>query len=170
MSAPRLTADELARLATLHDIVEPAAISFWPPAPGWWLVALLALLVAVRLAQHGWTRWQRDRYRRAALRRLRALEARCKTLPAHQTIHEALRILRDCALSMPGTATLCPPPTDKTAWIDFLLTQLPAPQPDLPETLLRDAAYWPPDRVSAGDVHAVLRFVRRWLAHHRRPG
>ncbi|WP_295442518.1 DUF4381 domain-containing protein [uncultured Thiodictyon sp.] len=51
-------------LAGLRDWHLPEPVSWWPPAPGWWLVAgvaLVALLLAVRL-------WRRRRRRGAAVR------------------------------------------------------------------------------------------------------
>ncbi|MEO0651765.1 MAG: DUF4381 domain-containing protein, partial [Planctomycetota bacterium] len=66
---------EAASLARLHDIELPEAVSLWPSAPGWWLVAG-ALGSAAVLA--GWVWWDRHRslaYRRAALRELSELRA-----------------------------------------------------------------------------------------------
>ncbi len=170
MNAHGPTREELARLATLHDIVEPAAISFWPVAPGWWLVAVLLLLLIIRLGQQAWRHWQRDRYRRSALRSLRRLEARRHALPHQQTLQAALAILHDCARSMTTAGPDDPPlPSDSAAWIDFLRARVPASQPAFPETLLRDAAYWPPERVSATDASALLHFVRSWIINHECP-
>lgn len=168
MNAAPLSAGEIARLAKLEDIVEPAAIAFWPPAPGWLLVALLALLLAVRCGQHLWRRWQRNRYRRLARRRLRQLEAVSASLPAQQRLSAALAILRDCALGMPDAASR-PLPADREAWAAFLQACLPARHPFVPATLLHEAAYWPPGRVSGEDARAVLRFVRDWVERHRPP-
>lgn len=54
-------------LDRLHDIVVPAAMSWWPPAPAWyWLMAFAA--IAILWAAIAWfVRWQRDAYRREAL-------------------------------------------------------------------------------------------------------
>lgn len=38
--------DSAELLEQLADIHVPGAISFWPPAPGWWLLALLLLALA----------------------------------------------------------------------------------------------------------------------------
>lgn len=168
MNVPPLSAGEIARLAKLEDIVEPAAIAFWPPAPGWLLVALLALLLAVRGGQSLWRRWQRDRYRRLARRRLRRLEAAGAALPAQQRLSAALAILRDCALGMPDAASR-PPLADRDDWAAFLRVCLPARHPFVSATLLHEAAYWPPGRVSGDDARAVQRFVRDWVERHRPP-
>lgn len=59
--------DPLAALRPLHP---PAAIDWWPPAPGWWALAAV-LLVLLGLA---WWRYRRQALRRAALTELRRLE------------------------------------------------------------------------------------------------
>ena len=48
----------------LRDVHLTAAPSWWPPAPGWWLVA--AALVAAALAWIGWRAWRAARRRRWA--------------------------------------------------------------------------------------------------------
>lgn len=48
----------------LRDVHLTAAPSWWPPAPGWWLVA--AALVAAALAWTGWRAWRAARRRRWA--------------------------------------------------------------------------------------------------------
>jgi hypothetical protein len=60
-----------AGLDALRDIHLPEALSWWPPAPGWWGAALL-LLALCALAT-----WQlrRRRLRRHALRELARIEA-----------------------------------------------------------------------------------------------
>ncbi|MDO6461133.1 DUF4381 domain-containing protein [Granulosicoccaceae sp. 1_MG-2023] len=44
-------------LSQLRDIVEPDAVSWWPPAPGWWLLGLL--IVALIAALIWWWRGRR---------------------------------------------------------------------------------------------------------------
>lgn len=50
----------------LRDVHAGNAPSFWPPAPGWWMLFALLLLV---LAGFAWWRW-RKRQRRAAILRV----------------------------------------------------------------------------------------------------
>lgn len=63
-------------LAQLRDIHLPAAVSAWPPAPGWWLLALIVLAVVVFavIALRGFVR--RNRYRRLAQKQLTAITSR----------------------------------------------------------------------------------------------
>jgi hypothetical protein len=64
-----------ADLSNLKDIVVPPEVPLWPPAPGWWIlavgcVAAGAILVAVVVDRH-----RRNAYRRRALLELDHVEA-----------------------------------------------------------------------------------------------
>ena len=83
----------------LQDIHLPGDASFWPPAPGWWL--LLALLIAVAL-------WAVIKLRNKArlrkqqeliLSQLDALEADLKKHPSNETIAEINTLLRQLAVN-----------------------------------------------------------------------
>lgn len=47
-------------LANLRDIHLPDALSAWPPAPGWWI---LAFLIIAMFCWTGWKLWQRHKQR-----------------------------------------------------------------------------------------------------------
>ena len=57
-------------LQGLRDIQLPESVPFWPPAPGWWL---LALLLAASLSCGFFTLYRRRALRREALGELRRL-------------------------------------------------------------------------------------------------
>ncbi|MEX2327800.1 MAG: DUF4381 domain-containing protein, partial [Pseudomonadales bacterium] len=57
-------------LAQLRDIHLPAPIEAWPPAPGWIVLAILALLFATAAIVFLYGRWRRNQYRREGLQAL----------------------------------------------------------------------------------------------------
>jgi hypothetical protein len=75
----------------LRDIHLPGPIGWWPPAPGWWLVAALVLVAAALYGVH----YYRGRHKRAALRamtRVRtALEQGAEPVACLQFLSTTLR-------------------------------------------------------------------------------
>jgi hypothetical protein len=57
-------------LSQLRDIHLPMPISWWPPAPGWWALAAVLLILLGILGLWFWRRHQRNAYRRSALAEL----------------------------------------------------------------------------------------------------
>lgn len=70
-----LTPQQLEQLAQLKDIQLPDAVSWWPPAMGWWLLMALFLLVVSILIYFVISHFvmRRLRLRKAALAELAAL-------------------------------------------------------------------------------------------------
>jgi hypothetical protein len=54
-------------LSKLHDIVVPEPVSWWPPAPGVWVLLCLAAVVVIALAWRFLRSWRSNAYRRAGL-------------------------------------------------------------------------------------------------------
>lgn len=57
-------------LAQLRDIHLPQAISAWPPAPGWWILAVLLLALLAAVIYFIFKRIKANRYRRLAIKQL----------------------------------------------------------------------------------------------------
>jgi hypothetical protein len=85
----------------LRDIHLPGAIGWWPPAPGWWLLAALALAGLAAYAVH----YYRGRHKRVALRALTrvrtALEQGAEPVACLQHVSTILRRFAMTSLAAP---------------------------------------------------------------------
>jgi hypothetical protein len=139
-------------LDRLHDLVLPASLPWWPPAPGWFfLVALLSLGVGW-ISWRYWKRWQANAYRREALRQLKQLQ----DAPA------IALLLRRTALAVaprPEIAT-----KTGSAWVDWLAGQCPESMPPEVKQLLSFGVYGQPD--ADQDVRVLRNYAVSWITHH----
>ena len=65
---------DIGQLLDLRDIHAPLPPSMWPPAPGWWLLAVVLLAGLLVLARWASRRWQHARLRRRVLQQLQQME------------------------------------------------------------------------------------------------
>ena len=161
-SAPPLASQQEALLAQLHDVISPAAPSFWPLATGWWCVIAL-LIVSLAALFFVWQRQTSRRYRRLALAELEQIRQNTK-LSDGQVVQAVLMVLKRTAL--------CAFPTRKsilsTLWGDALLAFFTRSAPSLKEQdsdpRWIEAAYRASDSI---DRDALFVFARRWVKEHR---
>ena len=57
-------------LAALPPLALPEPVSWWPPAPGWWLLGVAGLLIASWLAARLWQHYRHGQAKRHCLRML----------------------------------------------------------------------------------------------------
>ena len=82
----------------LRDIHLPPPVSWWPLAPGWWLVGALLIVTALLII---WLRrrWRQRAYRRTGLQQLHELELRHQQHPDSVPLAAELsRLLRHMAI------------------------------------------------------------------------
>ena len=112
--------------AQLKDIQGLDAVSWWPPAGGWWLLALALIGLALGLfylLRHLY-RYPPGSWRRDAWRQLRQLRQRSSFLPADQLAGELSVLMRRIAVARYGR--------DQAAalvgehWLDWLQRNDPA--------------------------------------------
>jgi hypothetical protein len=86
-------------LSELRDIHLPPPPPLWPPAPGWWVLALVAIAAVAVGVRHAYLAWRRGRGRRAAVRSLVKLRNRFRNgeAPAELTA-ELSTLLRRAAM------------------------------------------------------------------------
>jgi len=157
-----------ASLDRLHDIVVPAPIPGWPPAPGWYWLLGFILIVVVALVVRGIIRWQHNRYRREALAELHHLGSDLKLpeqrAPALLALAGLLKRTALTAFPREQVATLT-----GTPWFEFLdRTGRGTTFRDGLGAVLENALYDP--RTVAGleepTLEKLTSAVRQWIQHH----
>lgn len=102
-------------LAQLRGIHLPDAISAWPPAPGWWLLAFMTLAV-LAFGLYQLIQWRRrNHYRRQAIAQLTKLTQ--PNVPSNylQQLNQLLKQTALCAYPAADIAGL-----SGEAWLSFL--------------------------------------------------
>lgn len=152
-------------LAELRDIHAPGPIETWPPAPGWWLLALLAALAAVAALAWLRKRWRGNRYRREALRELKSLidewrghQDNRRYLAALQTLLKRTALTgfpRDEVAGLTGEA-----------WVAFLDHSTGTHEFSMGDAeVLIDGNYNPGADIHVETVHGI---AERWIRKHHR--
>ncbi|SDZ78922.1 DUF4381 domain-containing protein [Microbulbifer marinus] len=161
-AAPPPSPEAQKLLEQLRDIHEPAPISWWPPAPGWWLLALLLLACAAGV--YLWLRHKRqqrlhNRYRVEAVELLRSVDAGARMAP--QEINE---ILKRVAVTTYGR-TACGNLTGRP-WLDFLQDSAEIECPDAVKKVVLQHIYRADNTDKAGN-EAFRNYAIEWVQRHR---
>lgn len=146
----------------LRDVHAPDAISWWPPAPGWWLLlaAALGLLIFALLRWRGHTR--RNQYRRIALAELNEC---FKAQQADQNglgyLQAANAILKRCVINLDSSPVSVR--TSGAAWLTLLESY--SEQKFSPETYaaLSESIYRAQSSEDIGGIHEELN---DWIKNH----
>lgn len=145
----------------LRDYHLPATVGWWPPAPGWWGLAVLILALA-GAAVYLWRRYRRPTVRKLALAELNRLEG--EGLPATEKLRRLSMLLRRVGLSTSARAEVAG--LTGQAWLLWLDRPLPQPRFSRgPGRLLLDAPYRPS---VDGELDELFALCRDWL--NRLPG
>ena len=150
----------------LKDVHPGLAPSWWPPAPGWWVVAGLLLVLAIAAAMWlpRWLRNRRERRRTEAT--LRRLQNRLATDPSPDALVQLAALLRRAALARFPREQVAA--LTGGAWLQFLdRTGGEGRFAAGAGRVLATAPYGralPPELDAAG----LVGLVRDWLHHNRR--
>jgi hypothetical protein len=147
-------------LARMHDIQGLDSISWWPPAPGWWLLlaallgigGLLWLLLTHRRRPFG--SWQRD-----AGRQLRQLQSRLLRQPSKDSASQLSELLRRIAIARYGRDACAG--LSGQDWLDWLRANDPVGFPwDREGRLLLSLPYQPAEAAQQTDRASLGRLIR----------
>ena len=149
----------------LRDIRLPEPVGWWPPAPGWWLLAFVLALLFVWIAVRVRKARRQGRARRHALKQLKQLEAN------YDRDGNAVALGRGLSILVRRTMLAYAPRADVAglagdAWLDWLDDGLANPQFRLGAgRALAELPYRDPDSKHDDiDVNTLLYAVRMRLA------
>jgi hypothetical protein len=161
-------------LSELRDIHLPAPIETWPPAIGWWLLALLGVISVVAIGYGLWRYWRTNQYRREATAELRQLRQQ-HTSVSGDYLYRYTNLLKRVALTHYSRARVAAlTGEDWVAFLDetggtqefsmgvgqvLIQGQYQAP-------VIRGTTTTPSEPV---DINALHRLGEQWIKHHREP-
>ena len=161
-------AEDPASLNRLHDIVVPAPVPWWPPAPGWYFVLAALALAVIYGAARALATSRANAYRRIALAELANLEAAWNGNPQDQsplaTLPVLLKRVALAAFPREQVASL-----SGTAWCEFL--DITAGHPlfaGRPAEMLHQISYESPAPrgLSKDQVTTLFAAARTWVRCH----
>ena len=145
----------------LRDIHLPGTPGIWPPAPGWWIAAVVVLALLSWLALTGWRYLQLRRQRRHILGLLAQLEQSAVDTCTPEFVAQLSRLLRRIAL-MRFPAEQIASLTGKD-WLKFLdETGGNGGFSTGPGQVLADGPYVR-DLPGSLDIHTLTPLIRDWI-------
>lgn len=132
----------------LADIQEPVLNTFWPPAPGWWLLTVLVIVLLAYGFRFFWKKWQKALPLRQAKAELRLIKASDQSAELNELLKRLVRCYS------PSHSVLSAPVKH---WQEFLQQQLPQqPLPDLQKVLYQSAS-------DQAEFAIYRQFAETWL-------
>nr|WP_255775343.1 DUF4381 domain-containing protein [Microbulbifer sediminum] len=161
---PALSPEQQELMAQLRDIHEPAPLAWWPPAPGWWLLAALiaALFILAALwIQHRRERARRGRYRQEAVHLLQEVDV--ESPRATEELNEILKRVAVTSYGRRRAGNLT-----GQQWVAFLEESGGTPCPADARTALLEELYRR-DRFRIESNSALQQFAIDWVHRHKQP-
>lgn len=155
-------------LAQLKDIHAPPPVDAWPPAPGWFLLAALALVAAGLIVYGLYRLWRRNRYRREALRELADLKQQYEAAgDAGDYLSAYARLLKRTALTRYPRDQIAN--LTGEAWVNFLDRSARTEEFSLGAGQVLVYGNYQPIDAADIDVNRLDELGRYWIKRHGKP-
>jgi hypothetical protein len=149
-------------LNDLADIHLPDGVSWWPLAPGWWVLIALAMIIAIAL-YYVRRHQQRNHYRHLSLQEL---------LKAYQQQSSPAVYLQQVSSILRRTAMSAYPKNFNSSikgdeWLLWLDAHCPATADSFAHGTGRALLVGPYQKAPDVDVAALHQLCTHWVKHHR---
>ena len=153
-------------LAQLADIHLPGPISWWPPAPGWWVLLVLVMALMAYLGRRAQRAYGHRMVQQFALTELQHCHDRYQESDEANAglrlVNEVNTVLRRVALAHYRNAEVAS--LTGLAWADFLRNT--AADTPLSDTLHEALASGRFQRTIVVDPDALNAFAKAWVTRH----
>jgi hypothetical protein len=155
-----------AALEKLQEIPLPPPVAYTPQTIGWLVVAVMLVAIAAYVCWRAYKRHASNRYRRAALAELNAIEQRAAN-PKQRAI-----ALAGVPALVKRTALACEPRAQVASltdaqWLAFLdKTLAPGSFTSGVGAMLPGLAYDDQSHIPDDQVGRLMRLLRRWIEQH----
>ena len=161
---------ETGNLENLYDIVAPGPVSWWPPAPGWYVIGVILVCLIGLALGHTVRQRRRNRFRREALAELDQILASMgdsrQKISALRTLPGLVKRTALAGFDRQYVAQL-----SGTAWLEFLnQTGSTDRFTKKPGSLLGELSFQKEEQLEAlpeESVQQLLRLVRQWIKRHQ---
>ena len=151
-------------LGDFAEVVAPPAINWLPQTAGWKWVGILLLAALLYRAGKYVAHWYRNRYRREAAARIRALPDATDPSGLVSELNRLLKLTTLAAWPREEVARL-----SGEEWVNFLNRQCPAPPFDGRQCRLLATGAYCPEAPDGAAREALVTASLAWVEQHRNP-
>lgn len=142
-------------LNILRDIELPEPVSWWPPAPGWWIAALLALALLFWAVRALIMRYRAGAFRREAMTELELSHAVYKRDgDTNSYVQSVTSLLRRLAIHVSGRETVARLTGER--WITHLNSLSQSPLPLDSASMLETGLYQKNSAIEVETIHSQV--------------
>jgi hypothetical protein len=149
-------------LSQLRDIHAAPAVPWWPPAPGWWIVAVLMLALLFWMGRRVFARFKNHQRRKQMLAWIDHLNANIDPQKEPQaylsTINRIFKLVALRAFPAQQCASLA-----GQDWADFLAANMQRPKSSESLDVLASGPY---DPAPEFDPQLMSELTRFWIKQH----
>ncbi len=159
-------------LAQLHDVVAPTGQGWWPPAPGWWILAVLFILLTSWSSHWLVTRIKANRYRKHALNSLANISGQ-ESLKASEQCKQVIYLLKRTFFTAYPDSRLKIAGTFGKQWIDLIDTTMKKSHADDSLGNAIESLLYQPDENESHEEKAkehtekLITYAQHWIKHHK---
>jgi Domain of unknown function (DUF4381) len=150
----------------IGTLIEPDPVKFTWGAPGWYVLAIVLLLLICAVFIVIYRQYQKNKYRRTALSWLESKEEKMLNQSPEQVIYDATMLMKRIAISRYGRSPVAGLREDE--WITFLNKACKIqPFTAADAEWLTNILYAPSGHLNESETKSFIDKTKKWIKYHR---